>query len=235
MSTSFDQWMALQDEWSRRLDDNAKKIMYRYLAVIPVFCVAAVLLMGRAAHPEALPALDSLKKGAVLSAALDLACLLILVPALPGRRCRRQLRKMVNRFLFTAADREAFAGQMLGRGGSTACCVSWMDKSTDENRVWVTRDYVLKISGTGRVQLICLKEAEQMEPDSRLHTWILGRRDLRLLCRRRMYRIRFYYSPAYRQMARWHERLRGGPRITFRSRQLRDQVVEAVRSLTGRF
>lgn len=235
MDTSYQKWLALQDGWTRKLDANAKQILYRYLAAIPILSMAALVLVGLAARPEAVPALDSLKKGGALGAVLDLVCVLVLVPTLPGRRCRRQLRRTVNRLLDTESKREVFALQLLGCAGSAACCVSWTDKATDENRVWVTRDYVVKISGTGRFQLVCLKEAEQMEPDSRLRTWVLGRRDLKLLCRRRTYIIRFYGDPAHRRTAQWRGRLRGSSQITFPSQQTRDQVMKAVRSMNGRF
>lgn len=238
MNTSFNQWMALQDEWSRRLDANARNILYRYLTAIPVFCIAAVVLLGMGAHrgayPEAAAMLNRLKTGALLGTAMDLLCLLVLVPAMPGRRCRRQLGKMIFRLLDSEAEREAFAGQMLGRGGTAPLCLSWTDKSMDENRVWVTRDYILKISGTGRVQLVCLKEVEQAEADTCLHTWILGRKDLKLLCRRRTYRIRFRCTHAGRKTVRWLERLRGGPCITFPSKMLRDQVMEMMEAMAGK-
>ncbi len=235
MNTSYCRWLAAQDEWSRQLDANAGNIIHRYLAAIPIFCMAALVLIGMAAHAEEAPLLDCLKNGFLLGAGLDLLCLPVLVLSLPGRRCRRQLRRAVNRHLGTESRQEAFARQMLGGGGCEVCHVAWMDKYSDENRVWVTGDYVLKISGTGHVKLVCLREVEHIQPGSRLHTWVLGRRDLRLLCRRRTYNIRFFYRPAYKETVPWHERLGGGPRITFCSRQKRDQVMEAVGRLTGRF
>lgn len=228
MITFYNQWLAFQDEWTRKLDANAKQILYRYLVAMPIISIAALVLIGMAMIPEAALTLDSLKNGIFLGAVLDLVCLLVLVPSLPGRRCRRQLRRTVDRLLDTEFQRESFAQQMLGHEDSETRCISWVDQYTDGNRVWVTKDYVMKISGTGQFQLVCLKAVEQIKSDSRLRAWTLGRRDLRLRCRRRTYIIDFRYRPADRQKSRWYERFRGGPRITFRSQQTRDQVMEAL-------
>lgn len=234
MGTSYKKWMDREEAWSRKINEKQKKTLVTYLVCTPVASVVVLFAIGLLAGGGMELAVSNMKYGAMFGAGIDLLMLLIMLPTMPGKRYKKQLLKTIAKELPSESEQEEFAAQMAGEyGPGTVECISWKSKMTGEEQVWVTKDYILRTTGTGNVQLILLKKAGEIELDAHTYTHTAGSKDLKVRYKTTQYPIIFRPHRDGSKPAGWKEKLLDSdPSLVFDSREIRDKVVQAIQRLT---
>lgn len=227
METNYTKWLAEQTRWSQELDEKHKKSLMMYLILIPIGSVAALCALGLLAGGVDL-AINNAKYGAIFGVVMDLFFLVIFLPAKPSRRYRKQISKHIEAALPSQSEREAFAAQMLGLDGEEAPqCISWHEKGIGEARVLVSRDYLLRTSGTGNISLTPLRLLEQISLDARTSTQTARGGDMKVKINTQYYTIGLQYQNVEKAtgLKKFFET---EPELIFESREIRDKVAQAI-------
>lgn len=234
MGASYKKWMDREEAWSRKINEKQKKTLAIYIVCTPVISVAALFALGLLAGGGMELAVSNMKYGAMFGAGVDLLMLLIMLPTMPGKRYKKQLLKTIAKELPSEAEQEEFAAQMTGEyGPGTVECISWKSKMTGEEKVWVTKDYIMRSTGTGNVQLILLKKAGGIELDAHTYTHTAGSSNLKVRYNTTEYPIIFRPHSDGSKPAGWKAKLLDSdPRLVFDNREIRDKVVLAIQRLT---
>lgn len=233
MNTFYEQWLCREEEWGRQLNKKQNISLIKYLVFTPIVSIAALFALGFLAGGGMELAVSNLKYGAIFGIGVDVLLLLFMLPSKPGRRYKKQLLKTLNKTFTLESEREEFASQMMGQyGPNTVECISWKDKLVVEDRVWVTKDYVLRTTGTGNVWLIQLKLADHIELDAHTYTHTAGNSDVRVRYNTTEYPIVFKSPEDGSKPVGLKQKLLGSdPILIFSSRENRDKVVEAIQKV----
>lgn len=230
MNTFYEQWLNREEEWGRQLNKKQNISLIKYLIFTPIISIAALFAIGFLAAGSMELAVSNIKYGAMFGAGIDVLLLLFMLPSKPGRRYKKQLLKILNKTFTLQSDREEFASQMMGQyGPDTVKCISWKDKMVVEERVWVTKDYVLRTTGTGNVWLIQLKLSDHIELDAQTYTHTAGNT---VRYNTTDYPI-IFRSPkdGSKPVGLKQKLFDTDPSLSFSSRENRDKVVEAIQKV----
>lgn len=100
-----------------------------------------------------------------------------------------------------------------------------------EQRIWVTKDFILSTRGNGHLDLVFLNEVEKVELDRKDINYRAGNQNARVNVHDELYTILFCYreNPALDEQVR---KFRGKDmKLCYPNRELRDQVVAALQTL----
>lgn len=234
MNTYYEKWLAREYEWAKFLDKKQKKSLCLYLIATPVGCIAALAIIGLMSGGGMELAVSNAKYGAIFGIVMDLVLFLVLASGMPGKRYKKQLLKMLAKELPSPAGQEEFAAQMMGAyGEDTVRRITWKDRTTGQEQVWVTKDYVMRTTGTGFVSLIQLKQIREIELDVQEYMRTAGSGNAKIRYKEVDFPIIFRRKEAIGQPEGWKEKLLSeDPSLIFGSRSIRDQVVEAIQQVT---
>lgn len=236
MNTYYEQWLAREGAWGQHLDERQKKKLFQYLIGTPVVSIAVLFALGFVSGGGMELAVNNIKYGAIFGVGMDVLLLLVMLPGMPGKRYKKQLSRVMDKELSSDEEREEFAAQMMGKyGADTVECISWTDKMMGDENVWVTKDYILRTSGTGNAALIQLKQVENIELDARTYSQTAGSGNAKVRYNSTDYPIIFKSFRDESKPSGWKEKLlNSDPQMIFESRDTRDRVVQAIQRQTNK-
>lgn len=206
-----------------------KRIAAMIVSVPIVISLIPVLLSGGS---ELADVLYSVKYALLFAAGLDLLVLAAMLPQMPGRQYMKRLKIYLNRAFTSNAEREKLAAQMMGdQGTDTVICIPWKETGIGEQRVWVTRDYLLSTRGNGRLDLIFLNEVSVIETDRKDITYHAGDRNTRVYVQDELYTLTFLYgeNTTLEQSARAFRE--GKIILNYPTQEIRDDIIKAIKTL----
>lgn len=229
MGENYTKFWEREEAWAQELDTKNKKQMYLWSVLIPVICVAGLFAIGFLAGGRLENGISNIKYGAILAAFVDVVYVPIVLLGMPGKRYRKHLKKLIEEMFPQSGEREEFAAQMLGIEGENAC-IDWKRSGSPGDRVWVSRDYVLRSPGAGYPQIMELKKVDKIETDAYKSTYQTGSAGVKVRTTVWVYTITFQYKEQYGQMKKKGLQLYK-PSLSFDSREIRDKVLAAIERL----
>lgn len=234
MNTWYEQWLSREDAWGQHLNKKQKKNLFIYVIFTPVISMAVLFALGFAAGGGMTLAVHNIRFGAAFGVGIDVVLLLVMLPGMPGKRYKKQMSKEIKKAFSLDSEREEFAAQMMGvYGPDTVECISWKDKMTGDEKVWITKDYIWRTTGTGNARLIQLKLTDHIELDARTCMQTAGNSNMKIRYNTTDYPIIFRIPRDKGKPAGLKEKLLDtDPYLVFDKRDIRDQVVQAIKRLS---
>lgn len=212
---NFDKWLTGEKNWIDEIDRKIKKQAWLYALLSVAACVVILgaigLFAGGTIDVQAM--LQNMLIG--LAFGIFAALFLPLLVRHPAKRYNKGLKSEIEDVL-SAQEKEEFAEQMQG---TEVKCISWTGDEKTENRVLVSRDYVVFLSGLGSVCMVQLQKVKKIVTDVREFTVTVRGNGFKTEHTAVAYPIYFYYqTPAE------GEKKNCDKEIDFDSRQIREEL-----------
>ncbi len=235
MKNNLKRWLAREQEWAAHWNKKKKRETVLYALGVPLGGIALVLLTSFLT-PEGertVSTLTSLKYVLMIAGAIDVLVIVSALASMPGRRYMKQLKVYLNSAFTSDAEREELASQMMGAyGKDTVICIPWTETGYGEQRVWVTRDYLLSTRLNGQITMVFLNQVQSIETEDKEYSYRAGDgENIRARVRNVIFMIHF----SYKEMTSLDEsvrKFRGDKvKLGYPTRELREQVLAAVSKL----
>ncbi len=232
MESALTRWLRREQEWSDERDQRKKKELILWVVAVPAVAIAITFLPALFAGGGIADALHRAKYTLIIAAAIDLLLIVGILPQMPGRQYMKYLKIYLDRAFASNAEREELAAQMMGeRGADSVICIPWKESGIGEQRVWITKDYLISTRGNGRLDLVFLNQVKTVETDRKEITYRAGDRETRVNVKDEMFTIDFIYK----ENAALDEEIRefrdDHVKLSYFSRALRDKVLAAVEAM----
>lgn len=233
METILNRWYAREWEWICEKSRRKKKELILTLVAVPAAAAVLPFVTTLFSDASKLSSAAHLVKYTLLwGLGLDLLLAACLLPQMPSRQYKKQLKVWLEKGFSSSSEREEMAAQMMGeRGADSVICIPWKESGMGDQRIWVTKDYLLSTRGNGHLDLVFLDQVQQVEIDRKDITYKAGSSSARVYVQDEMFTITFQYreDPA---LAPEVKKFRGSDmKLCYPSRELRDQVLAAVQKL----
>ena len=238
MENNLKRWLAREQEWAAHWNKKKKRETILYALGVPLGGIALVLLTSFLTPDgeQTVSILTSLKYVLMITGAIDILLIVGALPSMPGRRYMKQLKVYLDSAFTSDAEREELASQMMGAyGKDTVICIPWEEKGYGEQRVWVTRDYLLSTRLNGQITMVFLNQVQSMETEDKEYSYRAGDGEhIRARVRNVIFMINFFYK----EMTSLDESVRkfrgNKEKVGYPTRELRDQVLAAVSKLQSK-
>lgn len=234
MENALTRWLAREQAWALERNKKKKKELLIWIVSVPIVLpLIPILLSGVLSGATAFAdILNSIKFALLFAAGLDLLLLACMLPQMPGRQYMKWLKIYLNGAFASDAEREKMAAQMMGdQGVDSVICIPWKESGIGEQRIWVTRDYLLSTRGNGRLNLIFLNEINTIETDRTDITYHTGSGSTRVNVKDELYTLTFIYGENTTLPQSVREFREGKVILNYPTREIRDAVVKALKAL----
>jgi len=218
----FDKWLTSEKNWIDEIDRKIKKQAWMYALLAAAACVVILgaigLFAGGSIDVQAM--LQNMLIG--LAFGIVMALFLPLMVRRPAKRYNKGLKREIEDVL-SAQEKEEFAEQMQG---AEVKCISWTGEEKTKDRVLVSRDYVVFLSGLGSVCMVQLQKVKKIVTDVSEYTVTTRGNGFKMDHTVVVYPIYFYYrTPAE------GEKRECDKEIDFGSRQIREELSHYLREM----
>lgn len=232
MERALTRWLRREQEWSNERDQRKKKELILWMVAVPVVAIAITILPALFAGGGIADGLQRVKYTMIIAVVLDLLLIVGMLPQMPGRQYMKYLKIYLDRSFSSDSEREELAAQMLGeRGADSVICIPWKESGIGEQRVWVTKDYLISTRGNGRLDLVFLNQVKTIETDRKDITYRAGDRETRINVKDQLFTIDFIYQENAALDEEVREFRDKHVKLSYFSRELRDKVLAAVQTM----
>lgn len=232
MEKAMTRWLAREQAWAAERDKRKKKELILWAVAVPVAAIVIVFVLALTSGGGLADAMHRIKFALLWACIIDLLLIVGMVPQMPGRQYMKYLKIYLDRTFASNSEREELAAQMMGdRGPDTVVCIPWKESGIGEQRVWVTKDYLLSTRGNGRLDLVCLNQVKEMEVDRKDFHYRAGNSDVKVHVHDELFTITFIYGETGHLDEKIREFRGDKVNLNYPSRELRDKVVAAVQRL----
>ena len=218
MSRTYD-WIKKEQAWIEEIDRKTTASIVKYCALTIVGCVVVLGAIGLLAGGT--PSIPGMLRNMLIGLAFGVLvsifalCLTVRKPSKPYmKRLKDALEPL------SLDEREKIASQMLS---PDVLSVHYKAVDKTEERILLSRDYLLSSSAKGEFVLVNLREVDRIETDIRDTSYVVRTNGTRLTVNDAVFVICFYYKATADEKKDMADAV-----CVFPDRQTRDQVVEAI-------
>ncbi|MBD5502127.1 MAG: DUF2207 domain-containing protein [Lachnospiraceae bacterium] len=191
MNGNYEKWLKKEKEWVDEAEKKCKQDTLKYCLLALVGCVVVLGAIGLfAAGIDVQAMLRNMLIGFVVGIIMVLFIVMMTMPTWPAKRYMKLLKVQVEDVL-SSEEREEFAAQMLG---SDMKRVSWIGEEKTEEKVLITKDYALRVTGRGGAVMVQLQKVKRVEVDVKDYTVTTRGNGFKMEQTLTVYPMRFYYQ-----------------------------------------
>lgn len=227
---NYEKWLETERAYGGEVARQERKKFVKWMIIIAPATIVIICGIGLLAGGVE-GAINNIKYSLIIAVFMELLVGLCILTANPTKRLIKLLKKEVARELPTEAQREAFAEQMLGKGGAGSVRkFADIDSTKREERVFVTKDYLYFAPSSRFATIVRLKEVEHIEVDSQNLTNYIKAGNTTVHVNSTVYPILFYYHKTQNSNKKKNK---CDKTVTLEYRGTRDSVIEAIQELNG--
>ena len=220
---NYTKWIEKEQAWIEEIDRKTKAMIIKYFALAFLGIEVALGALGllAAGGIDIQGMLQNLLYGLIFGVLMMIFALIMMVRK-PSKPYMKRLKEGTESL--TPADREEMAAQMLSSDVKT---FNYKAVDKTEERILLSRDYLLSSSAKGEFVLVNLKQLDRIETDLRDTSYIVRTNGTRVTVNDAVYVILFYYkkiSDGKKQDA--------DAVCVFPDRTTRDEVVRCIQERT---
>ena len=220
---NYTKWIEKEQAWIEEIDRKTKAMIIKYFALAFLGIEVALGALGllAAGGIDIQGMLQNLLYGLIFGVLMMIFALIMMVRK-PSKPYMKRLKEGTESL--TPADREEMAAQMLSSDVKT---FNYKAVDKTEERILLSRDYLLSSSAKGEFVLVNLKQLDRIETDLRDTSYIVRTNGTRVTVNDAVYVILFYYkkiSDGKKQDA--------DSVCVFPDRTTRDEVVRCIQERT---
>ena len=220
---NYTKWIEKEQAWIEEIDRKTKAMIIKYFALAFLGIEVALGALGllAAGGIDIQGMLQNLLYGLIFGVLMMIFALCMMVRK-PSKPYMKRLKEGTE--ALTPADREEMAAQMLSSDVKT---FNYKAVDKTEERILLSRDYLLSSSAKGEFVLVNLKQLDRIETDLRDTSYIVRTNGTRVTVNDAVYVILFYYkkiSDGKKQDA--------DAVCVFTDRTTRDEVVRCIQERT---
>lgn len=220
---NYTKWIEKEQAWIEEIDRKTKAMIIKYFALAFLGIEVALGALGllAAGGIDIQGMLQNLLYGLIFGVLMIIFALIMMVRK-PSKPYMKRLKEGTE--VLTPADREEMAAQMLSSDVKT---FNYKAVDKTEERILLSRDYLLSSSAKGEFVLVNLKQLDRIETDLRDTSYIVRTNGTRVTVNDAVYVILFYYkkiSDGKKQDA--------DSVCVFPDRTTRDEVVRCIQERT---
>ena len=220
---NYTKWIEKEQAWIEEIDRKTKAMIIKYFALAFLGIEVALGALGllAAGGIDIQGMLQNLLYGLIFGVLMMIFALIMMVRK-PSKPYMKRLKEGTE--ALTPADREEMAAQMLSSDVKT---FNYKAEDKTEERILLSRDYLLSSSAKGEFVLVNLKQLDRIETDLRDTSYIVRTNGTRVTVNDAVYVILFYYkkiSDGKKQDA--------DAVCVFPDRTTRDEVVRCIQERT---
>lgn len=191
MNGNYEKWLEEEKEWVNEAEKKCKRDTWRYSLLTLAGCVVVLGAIGLfAAGIDIQGMLRNMLIGFVVGIIMVLFIFMMTKPTWPAKRYMQHLKIQIEDVL-SAAEREEFATQMLGNDVKR---ISWIGEEKTEEKVLVTKDYALRVTGRGGAVMVQLQKVKRIEVDVKEYTVTTRSGGFKVQQTETVYPMYFYYQ-----------------------------------------
>lgn len=191
MNGNYERWLEQEKVWVDAAEKKSKQTTWKYALLTWAVCIVALGAIGFFASEMNIQAmLQNMLIGFIAGMIMGLLVVLMTMPTWPAKRYKKELKNKVEKVL-SPAEREEFATQMLG---SDVKKISWIGEEKTEEKVLISRDYILSVDGRGWTVMIQLQKVKRIVSDVREVTVTTRGGGFKMQQTATAYLLRFYYQ-----------------------------------------
>ena len=191
MNDNYAKWLEKEKEWVNAAEKKCKRDTGKYSLLTVAGCVVVLgalgLLAGGGVDVQGM--LQNMLIGLAVGIVMALFILIMTKPTWPAKRYIAGLKSQIEDVL-SPAEREEFASQMLG---SDVKRISWIGEEKTEEKVLITKDYALKVTGRGSATMVQLQKVKRVVVDVREYTVTTRSSGFKMQQTATVYPMYFYY------------------------------------------
>lgn len=216
---NYTKWVEKEQAWIEEIDRKTKAMILKCSALMIVGCVVVLGAIGLLAGgtPDIGAMLQNMLIGLIFGVVVSLLFPLFMVRK-PSKPYMKRLKEGTE--ALTPGDREELASQMLS---SDVTRVDFKAVDKTEERILLTKDYLLNSTAKGEFVLVKLSQVDRIETDIRDTSYIVRTNGTRVTVNDAVYVICFYYKKIE------DGKNKGADAVcVFPDRQTRDQVLRYI-------
>ena len=220
---NYTKWVEKEQAWIEEIDRKTKAMIIKYCGLtflgIEVALGALGLLASGSVDIQGM--LQNLLFGLIFGALVVIFALCLMVRK-PSKPYMKRLKASTE--ALTPGEREEMASQMLS---SDVKCFNYKAVDKTEERILLSKNYLLSSSAKGEFLLVNLNQVDRIETDLRDTSYVVRTNGTRVTVNDAVYVILFYYKKVSDGKEKGADAV-----CVFPDRQTRDEVVRYIQELT---
>ncbi|MBD5393553.1 MAG: hypothetical protein HDR71_04635 [Lachnospiraceae bacterium] len=191
MNDNYAKWLEQEKEWVNAAEKKCKRDTWKYslLTVAGFVVVLGAIGLLAAGGINIQGMLQNMLIGLAAGIIIIPFVFILTKPTWPAKRYIAELKREIADVL-SPEDREEFASQMLGNDVKR---ISWIGEEKREERVLITKDYALKVTGRGTATMVQLQKVKRVAVDVREFTVTTRSSGFKIQQTATIYPMYFYY------------------------------------------
>lgn len=218
MSKAYD-WIEKEQAWIEEIDRKTTAMIIKYCALTIVGCVVVLGAIGLLASGT--PSIPGMVQNMLIGLAFGVVVsifALCLTVRKPSKPYMKRLKEAIEPL--SLDEREDIASQLLS---PDVICVNYKAVDKTEERILLSKDYLLSSSAKGEFVLVNLRKVDRIETDIRDTSYIVRTNGTRLTVNDAVFVICFYYKKAADEKQDMADAV-----CVFPDRKTRDRMVEYI-------
>lgn len=220
---NYTKWLEKEQAWIEEIDRKTKAMIIKYCGLTFVGIEVALGALGLLASGsiDIAGMLQNLLYGLIFNVLVVIFALCLMVRK-PSKPYMKRLKASTE--ALTPGEREEMASQMLS---SDVKCFNYKAVDKTEERILLSKNYLLSSSAKGEFLLVNLSKLDRIETDLRDTSYIVRTNGTRVTVNDAVYVILFYYKKVSDGKEKGADAV-----CVFPDRATRDQVVQYIQELT---
>lgn len=223
--SNYEKWLEESTKWIEEADQFEKKQTKLYGILCIPGCAVVLGAIGLMSSGEISHVLQNALIGIPVGAVIGLMTALFMIPNYPSKKFKKSVKILEKEI--SAEDREAFATQLQGNDGEITC-VTWKNEHKTEDKVYITKDFVVKLSGVGVITVVKLAQLDKIELKTEAATATGRGGGVKITQTTYYYQMLFYYKKEKKSKYTFYD-----VGISFLTREKRVEAVDALTKVLG--